>query len=173
MWDVAEFCTRLYMYTHLSHLLVVWGLRLVDKMHQWQCHNYSSYCGSSWCIRPYPMWFPMNFSLANNLYPHRCRSQQLKLRDPNERVSILQIKIVSLPTELPGTAARFFYHWGMQLKSQHLWQYWAKRGASRCPDCNADSSIGSRGCKQIVLQGRVWGRYWTLITNTNNYKTLW
>ena len=25
-------------------------------------------------------------------------------------------------------------------------------------DCNADSLIGSRGCKQIGLQGRVWGR---------------
>ena len=25
---------------------------------------------------------------------------------------------VPLPTELPGTAARFFYHWGRQLKSQ-------------------------------------------------------
>ena len=26
--------------------------------------------------------------------------------------------IVPLPTELAGTAARFFYHWGRQLKSQ-------------------------------------------------------
>ena len=58
-------------------------------------------------------------------------------------------------------------------KRRHLWQYWAKRGAARCPECNADSSIGSRGCKQIGLQGRVWGRYRTLFTNTNNYKTLW
>ena len=31
-------------------------------------------------------------------------------------------------------------------KRRHLWQYWAKRGAIRCPECNADSSIGSRGC---------------------------
>ena len=47
-------------------------------------------------------------------------------------------------------------------KRRHLWQYWAKRGAARCPECNADSSIGSRGCKQIGLQCRVWGRYRTL-----------
>ena len=59
-------------------------------------------------------------------------------------------------------------------KRRHLWQYWAKRGAARCLECNADSSFGSRGCKQIGLQGWVWGRYRTLFTtNTNNYKTLW
>ena len=89
----------------------------------------------------------------------------------------LFVRNVPLPTEVPGTAARFVYHWGRQLKSQQnegfLCQYWAKRGAVRCPECNADSSIGSRGCKQIGLQGRVWGRYRTLFTNTNNYKTLW
>ena len=34
---------------------------------------------------------------------------------------------------------------------RHLWQYLAKRGAARCPECNADSSIGYRGCKQIGL----------------------
>ena len=39
------------------------------------------------------------------------------------------------PTELPGIAARIFYHWGRQLKSQQnegiLWQYWwAKGGAA-------------------------------------------
>ena len=43
-------------------------------------------------------------------------------------------------------------------KRRHLWQYWAKRGAARCPECNADSSICSRGCKQIGQQGRVGGR---------------
>ena len=58
-------------------------------------------------------------------------------------------------------------------KRRHLWHYWAKRGAARRPECNADSSIGSRGCKQIGLQGRVWGRYRILFTNPNNYKTLW
>ena len=58
-------------------------------------------------------------------------------------------------------------------KRRHLWQYWAKWGAARCPECNADSSIGSRGCEQIGLQGRVWGRYRTLFANTKNYKTLW
>ena len=30
----------------------------------------------------------------------------------------IQTKNVPLPTELPGTAARFFYHWGRQLKSR-------------------------------------------------------
>ena len=38
-------------------------------------------------------------------------------------------------------------------KRRHLWQYWA------CRECNADSWIGSQGCKQIGLQGRVRGRY--------------
>ena len=38
-------------------------------------------------------------------------------------------------------------------KRRHLWQYLAKRGAAKCPKCNADSKIGSRGCKQIELQG--------------------
>ena len=55
-------------------------------------------------------------------------------------------------------------------KRRHLWQYWAKRGAARCPECNADSSIGSRGCKQIGLRGRVWGLYRTLFANTDNYE---
>ena len=62
------------------------------------------------------------------------------------------------------------------VKRRHLWQSWAKQGAARCPECNAASSIGFRGCKQSGLQGRVWGRYRTLFTNssnTNNYKTLW
>ena len=30
----------------------------------------------------------------------------------------LFVRNVPLPTEVPGTAARFFYHWGRQLKSQ-------------------------------------------------------
>ena len=34
------------------------------------------------------------------------------------KVSTVFWGIVPLPTELPGTAARFFYHWGRQLKSQ-------------------------------------------------------
>ena len=71
------------------------------------------------------------------------------------------------------TAARFFLPLRETIEEsaerRHLWQYWAKRGAARCPECNADSSIGFRGCKQIGLQGRIWGWYRTLFTDTNNY----
>jgi len=55
-------------------------------------------------------------------------------------------------------------------KRRHLWQYWAKRGAAWCPERNADSSIGSRGCKKIGQQGRVRGRYRTLF---RQYRQLW
>ena len=82
-----------------------------------------------------------------------------------------KVRNVPLLTELPGTAAWFFYHWGRQLKSQQ--NEGICGSTERSPECNADSSIGSWGCKQIGLQGRVWGRYRTLFTNTNNYKTLW
>ena len=85
-------------------------------------------------------------------------------------------KNVPLPTELPGTARHGCTNF-LRLREtieesarrRRLWQYWAKRGAARCPECNTDFSIGSWGCKPIGLQGRVWGRYRTLFTNTNNY----
>ena len=51
-------------------------------------------------------------------------------------------------------------------KRRHVWQYWAKPGSARCPESVADSSIGSRGCEQIMLQGQVGGRNGTLFANT-------
>ena len=32
-------------------------------------------------------------------------------------------------------------------KRRHLWQYWAKRGAARCPECNAPEAVNKSGCK--------------------------
>ena len=95
-------------------------------------------------LRPYPQYLRLFYYLPN--YPARLDDFFLPLRETIEE----------------------------SVKRRHLWQNWAKRWAARCPERNTDSSIVSRGCKQIGLQcRRVWGRYRTLFTNTNNNNTLW